>query len=116
MNTLINSLFNGLNDLSPRDLMIRKKSCVADTGDVYVAEVELAGFSKKDINISIVDGVVELEAKNKDRSQKFKLHLNEDIPLEKQDKNLTFFSNSRNQHKNTDRYISICFVNPQYYV
>ena len=77
MNTLINSLFNGLNDLSPRDLMIRKKSCVADTGDVYVAEVELAGFSKKDINISIVDGVVELEAKNKDRSQKFKLHLND---------------------------------------
>jgi len=77
MNTLINSLFNGLNDLSPRDLMIRKKSCVSDTGDVYVAEVELAGFSKKDINISITDGVVELEAKNKDRSQKFKLHLND---------------------------------------
>tara|TARA_R100000005_G_C4915209_1_gene151059 strand:+ start:310 stop:645 length:336 start_codon:yes stop_codon:yes gene_type:complete len=77
MNTLINSLFNGLNDLSPRDLMIRKKSCVADTGDVYVAEIELAGFSKKDITINIVDGMVELEAKNKDRSQKFKLHLND---------------------------------------
>jgi|TARA_R100000152_G_C6774287_1_gene201979 HSP20 family molecular chaperone IbpA len=77
MNTLINSLFNGLNDLSPRDLMIRKKSCVADTGDVYVAEVELAGFSKKDISIRIVDGVVELDAKNKERSQKFKLHLND---------------------------------------
>lgn len=77
MNTLINSLFNGLNDLSPRDLMIRKKSCVADTGDVYVAEIELAGFSKKDITINIIDGMVELEAKNKDRSQKFKLHLND---------------------------------------
>ena len=77
MNTLLNSLFNNLNDLSPKDLMIKQKSCVADTGDVYVAEVELAGFSKKDINISIVDGVVELEAKNKDRSQKFKLHLND---------------------------------------
>tara|TARA_B100000519_G_scaffold169539_1_gene154781 strand:+ start:2339 stop:2674 length:336 start_codon:yes stop_codon:yes gene_type:complete len=77
MNTLINSLFNGLNDLSPRDLMIRKKSCVADTGDVYVAEIELAGFSKKDITIDIIDGMVELEAKNKDRSQKFKLHLND---------------------------------------
>ena len=77
MNTLINSLFNSLNDLSPRDLMIRKKSCVADTGDVYVAEIELAGFSEKDITINIIDGMVELEAKNKDRSQKFKLHLND---------------------------------------
>lgn len=77
MNTLINSLFNSLNDLSSRELMIKKRSCVADTGDVYIAEVELAGFSKKDISIHIVDGIVELEAKNEDRGQKFKLHLND---------------------------------------
>jgi len=75
MNTLINTLFNDLNVLSPRDLMIRKTSCVSDQGDVYTAEVELAGFSKKDISIRISDGVLELDAKNKDRSQKFKLHL-----------------------------------------
>ena len=67
MNTLINTLFNDLNVLSPRDLMIRKKSCVSDQGDVYTAEVELAGFSKKDISIRISDGVLELDAKNKDR-------------------------------------------------
>tara|TARA_R100000700_G_C3138351_1_gene120985 strand:- start:482 stop:817 length:336 start_codon:yes stop_codon:yes gene_type:complete len=77
MNTLLNSLFNNLNDLSPRDLMIKQKSCVSDTGDVYMAEVELAGFAKKDISIQVTDGVVELSAKNKDRSQKFKLHLND---------------------------------------
>jgi len=82
MNTLINSLFNDLTELSPRELLIRKKSCISDTGDVYVAEVELAGFSKKDVSIKIVDGLLELEAKNKDRSQKFKLHLNDLVSVD----------------------------------
>ena len=75
-------MFNDLNNLSQRQLSIKKRSCVSDAGDVYKAEVELAGFCKKDLSISVTEGILEVKAENKDRSQDFKLHLNDLVSVE----------------------------------
>ncbi len=48
---------------------------IKDSGDVYSAEFELAGFSKKDIDISVIDGILNVKAKNEDRSRNYELYL-----------------------------------------
>ena len=77
MNTLLNNMLNDLNRLSQKPLVTNKKSSVTDSGDIYLAEFELAGFCKKDVSINVVDNVLEIKAENKDRSEEFKLHLND---------------------------------------
>ena len=72
MNSLINTLFN---DLTSKTYTKTIKSYITDTGDVYNAEVELPGFAKKDISLLVVDNTLCVTAKNKERSEKFKLHL-----------------------------------------
>jgi|TARA_B100001964_G_C14130567_1_gene552673 HSP20 family molecular chaperone IbpA len=72
MNSLINTLFN---DLTSQTFTKPITSHISDTGDVYSAEVELPGFAKKDISIYVVDNTLCVTAKNKERSEKFKLHL-----------------------------------------
>jgi|TARA_R110002020_G_scaffold363289_1_gene575593 HSP20 family molecular chaperone IbpA len=77
MNTLINTILNDLTYTLPVYPRSRGRiSSVKDSGDVYTSEVELAGFAKKDIKITIADDAVNIEAENKERSKQFKLHLN----------------------------------------
>ena len=71
MNTLINTLFNDIHRITPS-----KRSCVKESGDVYTSEIELPGFSKKDMAINVADDILTVTAKNKDREKEFKLYLN----------------------------------------
>ena len=71
MNNLINTLFNDIHRITPN-----KTSRIKESGDVYTSEIELAGFSKKDITIGIVDDTLTVTAKNKERQKEFKLYLN----------------------------------------
>tara|TARA_R100000995_G_scaffold74054_1_gene42985 strand:- start:147 stop:467 length:321 start_codon:yes stop_codon:yes gene_type:complete len=71
MNSLINTLFNDIHRITPS-----KNSRVRESGDVYTSEIELPGFSKKDITVRIADDILSVTAKNKDRQKEFKLYLN----------------------------------------
>ena len=83
MNTLINTLLNDLTYGSRiRPHSNAGISRVKDSGDVYTSEIELAGFSKKDVKLTIEDDAVTIKAKNKERSREFKLHLNNLVSLD----------------------------------
>jgi len=71
MNSLINTLFNDIHRITPS-----RNSRVRESGDVYTSEMELPGFSKKDITVRIADDILSVTAKNKDRQKEFKLYLN----------------------------------------
>jgi|TARA_R100000152_G_C6746105_1_gene169694 HSP20 family molecular chaperone IbpA len=71
MNSLINTLFNDIHRITPS-----RNSRVRESGDVYTSEIELPGFSKKDITVRIADDILSVTAKNKDRQKEFKLYLN----------------------------------------
>jgi len=71
MNTLINTLFNDIHRATPN-----KRSRIKESGDVYTSEIELPGFSKKDMAINVADDILTVKAKNKDREKEFKLYLN----------------------------------------
>ncbi len=48
---------------------------VKDSGDVYLSEINLAGFAKSDVKITANDDQVTISAKNKERSQEYKINL-----------------------------------------
>ena len=68
---LINHILNDITNTQKTT----KPIPVKDSGDVYVAEFELAGFSKKDIEIQVSDNTLTIEAKNEQRNKSFKLFL-----------------------------------------
>ena len=83
MNTLINTLLNDLTYGSRiRPHSNAGISRVKDSGDVYTSEIELAGFSKKDVKLTIEDDAVTINAKNKERAREFKLHLTNLVALD----------------------------------
>ena len=69
MNSLINTLFNDI--AAPRT-----SSSIKESGDVFISELELPGFAKKDIKLQITDDILTVSAKNKEREKQFKLFLN----------------------------------------
>ena len=66
---LYDSLFDVFGN-TPKNYITMKES-----GDVYVAEAELAGFSKDDITITATNEVLEVKAKNDNREKELKLNL-----------------------------------------
>ena len=52
-----------------------KHADVKDLGDVYIAEFELAGFAKEDIEITATNDNLIIKAKNDKRQRDFKLNL-----------------------------------------
>ena len=52
-----------------------KHAKIKDSGDVYIGEFELAGFSKDDIEIVATDDDLQIHAKNENREKKFNLTL-----------------------------------------
>tara|TARA_R100001377_G_scaffold1031_1_gene860 strand:+ start:1658 stop:1984 length:327 start_codon:yes stop_codon:yes gene_type:complete len=72
MNTLINNL---MNDITSYPQKPKASNRIKDSGDVYSAEFELAGFCKKDVVISVIDSVLTVKAKNEDRSRNYELYL-----------------------------------------
>ena len=55
---------------------------VKDCGDVYLSEIELAGFSKEDIEISATNEHLTIRAKNSKRQKDLKLNLYGAVSLE----------------------------------
>ena len=55
----------------------RKKDRISikDSGDVYFSEINLAGFAKADVKITANDDEISIAAKNKERSQDYKINL-----------------------------------------
>ena len=74
MNYKLNThLYDSLLDVfgnTPKNYITMKES-----GDVYVAEAELAGFSKDEITITATNEVLEVKAKNDSREKELKLNL-----------------------------------------
>ena len=68
MNSLINNILNDINKNT-------KSHPVKDSGDVYSAEFELAGFSKKDVDLQVTDNILTVKAETEDRKKSFKLFL-----------------------------------------
>eukprot|EP01043_Picozoa_sp_COSAG02_P066500 COSAG02_NODE_10373_length_1956_cov_1.835757_2_plen_87_part_00 len=60
MNTLINNILNDINKTT-------KTHPVKESGDVYAAEFELAGFCKKDVDIKVTDNILTVDAKTEGR-------------------------------------------------
>tara|TARA_R110002020_G_scaffold377329_2_gene588399 strand:- start:4847 stop:5200 length:354 start_codon:yes stop_codon:yes gene_type:complete len=53
----------------------RHRIDVKDSGDVYLSEINLAGFAKADVKITANDDEVKIAAKNKERSKEYKINL-----------------------------------------
>ena len=53
----------------------RHRIDIKDSGDVYLSEINLAGFAKGDVKITANDDEISITAKNKERSQDYKINL-----------------------------------------
>ena len=72
MTTLYEELFKPDSRAYPKECKWIKSS-----DDVYTAEFELAGFSKKDVKITVNNEILRVEANKEDRNKKFSIALND---------------------------------------
>jgi HSP20 family molecular chaperone IbpA len=72
MTTLFEELFKPEARSYPRDCKWIKSS-----DDVYTAEFELAGFSKKEVNITATNDILKVTANKGDKEKTFSISLNE---------------------------------------
>lgn len=72
MTTLFEELFKPEERSYPRSCNLIKSS-----DDVYTAEFELAGFSKKDVNIVATGDILKVLAEQGDRKKTFSVSLND---------------------------------------
>ena len=78
----MNPLFEKLFDNPTYPFTMATDVGILDKGDVYTAELELAGFSKKEIKLTAIEGVLNVCAENKKRKKKFKVYLTADVSEE----------------------------------
>jgi HSP20 family molecular chaperone IbpA len=72
MTTLFEELFKPDSRAYPKECKWIKSS-----DDVYTAEFELAGFSRKDVKITVNNEILRVEANKEDRNKKFSIALND---------------------------------------
>jgi len=72
MTTLFEELFKPDARAYPRNCKWIKSS-----DDVYTAELELAGFSKKDVSISADNEIIKITAKKEEKEKTFSIALND---------------------------------------
>lgn len=77
-NTLFNELFGASNIYTEKQ---NPKSYLKDIGDVYTADVELAGYDKSEIKITATDELLKIKAKNEDRSKDLIVYLNNAVSI-----------------------------------
>lgn len=77
-NTLFDELFSASDSYCKRN---SQKSYIKDIGDVYTAEVELAGYDKSEIKITATDKMLKIKAKNEDRSKDLVINLNNTVSI-----------------------------------
>jgi HSP20 family molecular chaperone IbpA len=56
---------------------VRDCNWIKSSDDVYTAEFELAGFSKKEVNITATNDVLKVTANKGDKEKKFSIFLND---------------------------------------
>jgi HSP20 family molecular chaperone IbpA len=72
MTTLFEELFKPDTKSHTRDC-----NWIKSSDDVYTAEFELAGFSKKEVNITATNDVLKVTAHKGDKEKKFSISLND---------------------------------------
>lgn len=77
-NTLFNELFGSTDSYSKDN---SKKTYIKDSGDVYTAEIELAGYDKSEIKITATDETLKIKAKNEERSKDLVINLNNVVSI-----------------------------------
>lgn len=72
MTTLFEELFK-------QDSRANQKECkwIKSSDDVYTAEIELAGFSKKDVEVTANQEVLRVSAKKGEKTKSFSIALND---------------------------------------
>jgi len=86
-NTLFDELFSTADSRHENN---STKSYIKDAGDVYTAEVELAGYDKSEIKITATDETLKIKAKNEERSKDLVINLN----------NLVSINHIKSEYKN----------------
>ena len=86
-NTLFNDLFTNFdNSFSDSDHSYWRRQdtvLVKDTGNTYEYSMELAGFSKKDVEISFKDGIVKILAKKEENTKSCSFYIPKDADKDK---------------------------------
>jgi HSP20 family molecular chaperone IbpA len=77
-NTLFDELFSTADSCHKKN---STKSYIKDAGDVYTAEVELAGYDKSEIKITATDETLKIKAKNEERSKDLIINLNNIVSI-----------------------------------
>lgn len=72
MTTLFEELFKPENRAYPKDVTWIKSS-----DDVYTAELELAGFAKKDVTITANNELLKIEAQKGEKKKNYSISLND---------------------------------------
>tara|TARA_B100000900_G_scaffold375510_1_gene357649 strand:+ start:66498 stop:66812 length:315 start_codon:yes stop_codon:yes gene_type:complete len=74
INTLLYDLFN--------DQSFKSQNYIEDKGDSFELKVELAGFSKKDVDIEATEDKLTIETKPKDRKKNLSVQLFKKVDTE----------------------------------
>ena len=76
-------IFDTFNDRFFNDVVYTSKhrGYYSETETSYEYELELPGYSKKDVKISAVDGVITINAVNGEKTRKFSVGVSEDADL-----------------------------------
>lgn len=86
-NTLFNDLFTNFdNSFFDGDHSYWRRQdtvLVKDTGNTYEYSMELAGFSKKDVEISFKDGIVKILAKKEENTKSCSFYIPKDADKDK---------------------------------
>ena len=77
-NTLFNDLFTNFDNSDHSYWRRQDTVLVKDTGNTYKYSMELAGFSKKDVEVSLKDGIVKILAKKQENTKSCSLYIPKD--------------------------------------
>jgi len=72
MTTLFEELFKPDNRVYPKQC-----NWINSTDDIYIAELELAGFAKKDVSIKADNDTLSIKAKKEEKEKNFSISLND---------------------------------------
>ena len=82
-NTLFNDLFTNFDNSDHSYWRRQDTVLVKDTGNTYEYSMELAGFSKKDVEVSFKDGIVKILAKKQENTKSCSFYIPKDADKDK---------------------------------
>ena len=82
-NTLFNDLFTNFDNSDHSYWRRQDTVLVKDTGNTYEYSMELAGFSKKDVEVSFKDEIVKILAKKEESTKSCSFYIPKDADKDK---------------------------------